>query len=310
MKSWFACASIVGVLLLAACERKASGQPQAPAGKPPPLEVNVVRVEPRDLPWTPVHLAQTAASREVEIRARVQGLLVERTFTEGSFVHQGDVLYRIDPRTFEAAKLAAQALLSQAKLSLEQATRTVARKQQLVGTESIARRELEDALTAQALANAQIQTAEAQLAQAELELEFAVVTAPMDGRIGKVTREQGTLVDAGANSLLATMWRIDPLYVSFRISERELLQSRQALQNGELQASDGNGDGKGELRVALELIDHTPYPHEGVINYRSAQVDPATGTAEARAEVPNPGETLLPGQFVRARVLGLTRRNV
>jgi membrane fusion protein (multidrug efflux system) len=104
------------------------------------------------------------------------------------------------------------------------------------------------------------------------------------------------------------MWRLDPIYVSFRISERELLETRQALERGALEAE--GGAGKDDLRVALELIDESPFPQEGVINYRSARVDPATGTAEVRAEFPNPGEALLPGQFVRVRVLGLTRRDV
>lgn len=301
------CAAALLALVTAGCGDDASANHSAGnSAAPPPFEVNVVRVAVRDIPWSSVHLAQTGASREVEVRARVQGILVERAFTEGGFVHKGDVLYRIDARPFEAAKKSAEALLAQARLNVEQSDRTVARKQQLVVSEAVARRELDDALTAQALANAQVAAAQAQLDQAALNLEFTTVTAPLDGRVGKVVREQGTMVDTNLNSLLTTMWRLDPLYVSFRVSERELLEAKKARTSGEVQASDGKDD----LHVAIELIDGTQYPHEGLINYHSVQIDPATGTGEIRAELPNPDQALLPGQFVRARVLGLTRRNV
>jgi len=290
--------------LVPGCGEHASAN--AAAGlPPPPFEVTVVRVEPRDIPWTTVHLAQTAASRAVEVRARVQGILVERAFTEGAIVHQGDVLYRIDARPFEAAKQAAEAVLAQARANVEQAGRTVTRKEQLVATDAIARRELDDALTAQALANAQVANAQAQLDAASLNLEFTTVTAPLDGRIDKVVREQGTMVDTNLNSLLTTIWRIDPIYVSFRVSEREVLDAARARRSGEI-AAPGGDDG---LRVAVELIDGTQYPHEGAINFHSVQVDPATGTAEVRAELANPEEALVPGQFVRAHVVGLTRRD-
>ncbi len=308
LRSSLACATLLAVSFLCGCNDEAAADQAAAGGAPvmPPSEVNVVVVATRDIPWTTVHLAQTAASREVEVRARVQGVLVERTFSEGSLVRKGDVLYRIDARPFEAAKHAAEALLAQARLNVEQQDRVVLRKQQLVASEAVARRELDDALTAQALAKAQVAAAQAELDQAALNLEFTTVTAPMDGRIGKVVREQGTLVDSNLNSLLATMWRIDPLYVSFRLSERELLQASVARASGQVQASAGEA----ELRVEVELIDGTKYPHEGLINYRSVEIDPATGTGEVRAELPNPDEALKPGQFVRAHVLGLTRNDV
>ena len=299
----FAAPALV-LALIPGCGEHAAANAAAGA-PPPPFEVTVSRVEPHEIPWTTVHLAQTAASRGVEVRARVQGILVERAFAEGSMVHQGDVLYRIDARPFEAAKKAAEAVLAEAQANLEQAGRTVTRKQQLVATDAIARRELDDALTAQALANAQVANAQAQLDAAKLNLEFTTVTAPLDGRIDKVVREQGTMVDTNLNSLLTTIWRVDPIYVSFRVSERELLAAQQARNNGDVESRPGEG-----VRIAVDLIDGTRYPHEGTINFKSVQVDPATGTAEIRAEVPNPDDLLLPGQFVRVNPLGMTRRGV
>lgn len=283
-----------------ACNRPAA----APTFTPPPFEVHVERVEPRDIAWTPTYLAQTSASRAVELRARVQGVIVERTFTEGTRVRAGDVLLRIDPRPYQAALDAAAARVVEAEARVEESARAVARKRQLVESEAIARRELDDALTAQALADAQLARARAELAQAQLDLEFTTITAPFDGRIGKTLVEPGSMVDAGANSLLVELSRVDPIYVSFHVSEREILETEAALRAGELELT---GDLE-HLRVAIELVDRTPYEHEGVINFRSVEIDPATGTAEVRAEVPNPDERLLPGQFVRARGLGWTRK--
>lgn len=301
----FASAVALLIPLVSGCDQHAAASTAAGNQTPPPFEVTVIRVKPHDIPWSTTYLAQTDASREVEIRSRVQGIVVERAFTEGSFVHTGDVLYRIDPRPFEAAKKSAEAALAQTRANVEQADRTVTRKQQLVASEAVARRELDDAVTAQALANAQLAAAQAELDQAALSLEFTTVTAPLDGRVGKVVRDQGTMVDTNLNSLLTTIWRVDPLYVSFRVSERELLTAQQARANGEVESRPNEG-----VRIAVDLIDGTRYPHEGVINFHSVQVDPSTGTAEIRADLPNPEEMLLPGQFVRVRALGMTRRDV
>ncbi len=290
----------VGLLLSPGCDEPAA----AKQAEPPPFEVSVVTAEPRDIPWAPAHLAQTSASREVEVRSRVEGIVVERTFVEGARVEAGQVLFRIDPRTFEAAVLEARARRTEARARIEEAERTVTRKQSLVESESVARRELDDAVTGRELAAAQLAMAEAQLAQAELDLEYTQVTAPLAGRVGKVIRETGSLVDSSANSLLTTVWQIDPIYASFRLSERERLEWQSALESGALAVPVSEE----ELRVAIELIDGTPYKVEGRINFRAVQIDPSTGTAEVRAEFANPEEQLLPGQFVRARVLGVVRR--
>jgi membrane fusion protein (multidrug efflux system) len=290
----------VALSLAPGCDEPAA----AKQAEPPPFEVSVVTVQPRDLPWSPVHLAQTSASREVEVRSRIEGIVVDRTFVEGARVEAGQVLFHIDPRTFEAAVQEARARNVEAKARIDETERTVARKQALVDTQSVARRELDDAITARELAKAQLAIVEAQLAQAELDLEYTTVKAPLAGRIGKVIRETGSLVDSSANSLLTTVWQLDPIYASFRISEREHLAWQKALEAGAI-AVPGSED---DLRVALELIDGSPFPGEGRINFRSVQIDPSTGTAEVRAEFPNPDEKLLPGQFVRARVLGEVRR--
>lgn len=281
-------------------------KPQAaPTTTAAPFEVDVQRVEARDLEWTPSHLAQTAASRAVELRARVQGVVTERTFDEGSRVKAGDLLFRIDPRPYQAALDAATARVAEAKAHVDETDRAVARKRQLVESDAIARKELDDALTDQALMAAQLAGSEAALAQARLDLEYTCVTAPFDGRIGKTFREQGSMVDAGANSLLVELSRLDPMYVSFHVSERDILETEAALKRGDL-ALETDVE---HLRVAIELVDGTRYEHDGTINFRSVSIDPTTGTAEVRAAVPNTEERLLPGQFVRVRWLGWTRKN-
>lgn len=282
------------------CEKPAA----APAFTPPPFEVNVATIDAVDRPWTPTYLAQTAASRAVELRARVQGVIVERAFQEGRLVKTGDVLFRIDPRPYQAAFDAAKARVAEAEARLEETQRAVARKRQLFESEAIPKKELDDAVTDEALASAQLSTRRAELARAELDLEFTTVTAPFDGKIGKALVEPGSMVDTNMNSLLVELSRVDPLYVSFHVSEREILETEAALASGEL-ALEGDIE---HLRVAIELVDGTAYEHEGLVNFRSVEVDPATGTAEVRAEVPNPDERLRPGQFVRVRGLGWTRK--
>lgn len=282
------------------CEKPAA----APAPAPPPFEVNVQRIESRDLEWTPSYLAQTSASRAVELRARVQGVIIERLFTEGRQVREGDVLLRIDPRPYQATLDAAKARVEEARARIAETDRAVLRKRQLVESEAVARKELDDALTAQSLAAAQLARTEAELSQAALNLEYTTITAPFSGRIGKTFVEPGSMVDSGSNSLLVELSRVDPLYVSFHVSEREILETQAALESGALALVDDIE----HLRIAIELIDGKPYAHEGTINFRSVDIDPATGTAEVRAVVPNPDELLKPGQFVRARGLGWTRK--
>jgi membrane fusion protein, multidrug efflux system len=280
-------------------------KPQAaPTATLPPFEVTAQRVEARDLEWAPSHLAQTAASRAVEIRARVQGVVTERTFSEGSRVKAGDLLFRIDPRPYQASLDAATARVAEARARVDESDRAVARKRQLVESEAIARRELDDALTDQALMAAQLARSEAELAEARLDLEYTCVTAPFDGRIGKAFREPGSMVDANTNSLLVELSRVDPIYVSFHVSERDILETETALKRGDL-ALDTDVE---HLRLAIELVDGTRYEHDGTINFRSVSIDPKTGTAEVRAEFPNPEERLLPGQFVRVKWLGWTRK--
>ncbi|MBI5434025.1 MAG: efflux RND transporter periplasmic adaptor subunit [Planctomycetes bacterium] len=282
------------------CEKPAA----APAPAPPPFEVNVQRIESRDLEWTPSYLAQTSASRAVELRARVQGVIIERLFTEGRQVREGDVLLRIDPRPYQATLDAAKARVEEARARIAETDRAVLRKRQLVESEAVARKELDDALTAQSLAAAQLARTEAELSQAALNLEYTTITAPFSGRIGKTFVEPGSMVDSGSNSLLVELSRVDPLYVSFHVSEREILETQAALESGALALVDDIE----HLRIAIELIDGKPYAHEGTINFRSVDIDPATGTAEVRAVVPNPDELLKPGQFVRARGRGWTRK--
>jgi len=291
--------ALVLALGLAGCDESAA----SPQATPPPPEASCLTLEAHDLPWAPMRLAQTAASREVEVRARVAGMILERAFVEGAHVQEGDVLFRIDARPFEAALQAAEARVAEAVARVEEAERGVARKQQLVASQSVAQRELDDALTARALALAQRSLAEAELTQAKLDLEYTTVRAPLAGRVGKAVLEAGNMVDSFRNPIMTVIAALDPIYVSYRISERERVAWQQALSSGKLSMPAGEPS----LRVAIELIDGTPYPHEGTLNFHGVEIDPATGTAEIRAELPNPDELLLPGQFVRARLLGVVR---
>lgn len=299
--------AIVAVALAAAVYLTGEGHAPAPgdssaAARAMPVKVRTL--EARDVPIVTQFLAQTEPSEMVPIRARVSGFLLERGFEDGDVVEQGQVLFRIDPEPFEVALRRAEAGLEAAEAQLLRAEQQVKRFEELAKVQQAAANELEQAQEARRIAAASVKTQRAQIEQAKLDLEYATVRSPITGVIGARLQDVGSYVGPAADALLATVRKVDPLYVRYSVSEQDLLRWQRMGEEGLI--SDVSAE---TLIVEIVLPDGGVFPHRGRIDYVDVAVDPSTGTAVVRALVPNPDRSLRPGQFVHARIKGLSRLN-
>ncbi len=289
--------AVSGLLLFSGCKREQSARPA-----PPPAEVEVYVAKATSVPLTFEYIGQTEASQEVDVRARVQGVVWEQGFSEGTSVTAGQFLYRIDPRPFEADLQVADARSYQAKVAVQAAQRDLNRTRSLTESASIAREELDDATSLYETSMASLRLADAQLLKARLELSFTTVTAPVGGRIGLALKRVGDLVDTGENSLLCRITTQDPMYVNFSISEKDMLEYRNNLKAGRIEAPQTE-----DFIVEIGLLDKSTYPERGRINFSDVTIDPRTGTGTHRAAFPNPEGLLQPGQYVEVRIIGANR---
>ncbi len=287
--------------------QKADHAPQAVQNQSPQaaaMPVRVVTLEPRTVPLQPVFLGQTEAFQTVEIRSRVRGFLESKHFEEGGRVLAGQTLFRIDPRSFQATLEEAQAKLSSAEAQLARARQKVKRYTELLRSDAATEDEVEEWLTEERLAVANIELAKAGITKARLDLGYTTVKSPIDGLVGMARKEVGSFVDDSSNGLLAVVEKIDPIYVRYTVSEQDILQARRLAESGRTtQPATKN------MRLRLTLADGTPYHHEGEITYTDPQIDPATGSSVVRGTFPNPEGRLKPGQFVHVRVRGIDRLN-
>lgn len=282
--------------LLAACGKK-----DAAPSAPPPPKVAVVTVAPARITLTTELPGRTEASRIAEVRARTAGIVLKRVFKEGGEVKAGEVLFRIDPASFQALFDSAQAAVSKAEANLAQAELKVKRYKPLLAAQAVSQQEYDDAVTAQKQAAADLATSKASRTNAGLTLGYATVTAPISGRISRALVTEGALVGQGEATPMATVQQLDPIYVTVTQSSAELLKLRRALAEGKLKSA-GGGNSKTEARVSLVTEDGQTYPHAGKLLFADVSVDQTTGSVSMRAEFPNPDRTLLPGMYVRARL--------
>lgn len=290
--------------LLAALVAGCSGNAQeAPQGFPPP-PVAVMDVVPQPAPVVREYVGRTMGSREVEIHARVTGVIEERRYQEGAAVKAGDPLFLIDPEPFRVQVLSAEANLARARAQLDQAEREQARLEPLAAADAVSQKEIDDARSAVDLAAASVKQMDAALRQARIELGYTQVVAPIDAVTGIAEKFEGALVTAGGDSRLTSLVQTDPMDVHFSISENEWIRQQQDLANGSLSTP-----GQGELEVHIALADGTVLERVGRINFTAARIDEATGTYGLRARFPNPDGLLKTGQFVRVIVEGATRPN-
>jgi membrane fusion protein (multidrug efflux system) len=288
---------IAAALLLSACSGDKAAQPAAAA--PQAMPVTVIEVAPTQAPLVVEAVAQAEGAREVEVRARVSGILEKWLFREGEPVKAGQMLFRIERAPFEIALAQAKARLAEAQAVEEQTAREAQRLTGLVDEKAISQKEFDDARSASAVARAAVKSAEAAVREAELNLSYTQVSAPVAGVTGRAHRSEGSLVNTGSDSLLTTIAQINPIWVRFSLSDNDLAA-----------VPGGRAAVRSFREVELQLPDGSILPQRGRINFSASRIDPALGTLEMRAEFANADAVVLPGQFVRARVIAGERDNV
>jgi membrane fusion protein (multidrug efflux system) len=281
---------LLASLPLAGCSK------QGPSAPPPP-EVKVIEVEQQPVPNYVELPGRVQAVRTAEVRARVDGIVQRRMYSEGSDVPAGKELFLIDPSELRAKLNAAEAALARAEATASNAAQDVARYEGLVAEEAISKQEYDAALARLRTAQADVAQQRAQVEAARLSLSYTLVTTPIAGRAGRAQVTEGALVSASAGTLMTTVEQLDPIYVLFGQSSSALLEVRREIAQGKLKVPE-----RGRGRVHLELEDGSPYEPVGHLDFFDLSISETTGTAALRAEFPNPARTLLPGQFVRAQI--------
>lgn len=287
-------------LLLASC---GGGQKQP---VPPPPPVDVVKVTAGNVPNIIELPGRIEAVRTAEVRARVDGIVERRLYKEGSDVAAGTPLFLIDPRDKQAQLVQAQASLARATAAQANARSIVNRYEPLVNRKAVSAQEYDAALSDARQAEASVADARAALARAQLELGYTTVRAPIAGRVGKAQVTEGALVSAGSATLLTQINQLSPVYATFTQASVKLLDLQQQAQDGALQVPDLS-----RIEVRLILENGREYSAGGYLDFADQTVDPSTGSQMIRARFPNPDRQLLPGQFVRGRiVLGMVRGGI
>lgn len=279
-------------LLLAACSKSAP-----PAAAPPPPEVRIVTVSTQPIANVIELPGRLQAVRTSEVRARVDGIVQRRIYTEGTDVRAGQPLFAIDPQPMRAQLSAAQASLARAEATAANAQQDVTRYRGLVAQQALSQQEYDAAVARLRTAQADVAQNRAQISAARLNLGYTTVTAPISGRAGRAEVTEGALVSGGAATLLTRIEQLDPIYANFSQSSSEVLALR-----GRLASGGSRSAGVSRVPVRLVLEDGTTYRMPGHLDFLDLSIDERTGTAALRAQFPNPQRTLLPGQFVRARV--------
>jgi membrane fusion protein (multidrug efflux system) len=284
-------------LFTALCAFLLSGCGKPPPPAPAPIEVKVMAVIQRDTQLTKDFVGEVRGSQEVDLRARVSGVVMKKHFLDGALVREGQVLFSIDPREYKAQLANAEAQLAAAQANLSRANQDVERYKPLVAENAISRQVYDNAVAAAGQAAAQVDATRAGIAEANLGVEYATVRAPLTGRIGAAQVFEGSLVTAGTTPL-ATLSTDDPAWVTFSISEADYLTVLKRFGDREPPPDDA------ARRVRLFLSDGSEYSEGGMVNFEDRSLDPKTGTYALRATFPNHQHALRPGLFARIRASG------
>jgi len=287
--------ALVGLAIaVAACGGKA-----APQMAPP--NVTIITTAPKDIPASIELVGQGAASKFIEVRSQLNGVIIDRPYREGSDVEAGTVLFRLDPTIYEATYRSSKAAAENARARLDNAQRTLKRLVPLLAEGAVSQKDVDDATTELQQSQAAYAEAQANADRAEKDFNDTNVRAEIPGRAGRAVLPLGARV-TGPADVLTDLQQIDPIYVYFSPSDLDLLRFRRETVAGTLVFP------KGKVQVEVRLSDGTPLPSKGQLDFADLSLDTRTGTQQYRAEFRNPGHILLPGQFVRVRILGVTRR--
>jgi membrane fusion protein, multidrug efflux system len=296
-------AALRGLVFLLPATLLACGKP--PQGPPPrgPSNVTVMTIAPHEVPVSYEFVAQTQSPRAVNIQARVSGFLDRRVYTEGSVVKADQVLFLMDKKPFQAQLDQAKAALQQQQAGMENAQANLTRTKPLVEQDALSPKDLDDATGQYRQAAAAVEQAKQQVVQAQLNLSYCTITSPVDGVSSFAQQADGTYIST-SNSLLTTVSVLSPMWVNFSISENQFQNYQDAIKKGLVKVP-ANGD----YEVEVVLVDGSVFPYKGHITFQQPDYDTKTGTFLVRAAVDNPQGVLRPNQFVRARIIGITRPN-
>jgi membrane fusion protein, multidrug efflux system len=290
---------------IAACgESRSEGGPGGPPGfGGPPPQVSVVAVQPQVLPVSFEYTGQTQGSREVEVRARVTGILLTRNYTEGAAVRAGESLFTIDPVPFQTALARAEADRGAAQARFDNAQRLLARLKPLAEVGMVSKRDYDDALSAEQVAVADLRAADARVNEAKLNLGYTRVVAPVSGVAGGAAKSEGSLV-SGPEVLLTTIVQTNPVKAVFGVPDAEHARIQADIRTGRLRLPPSG------FGVEVAAADGTLLARGGKLQFSEPLVNSATGTVRSQAELPNGDYAIKPGQFVRVRLIGATRPDV
>ncbi|WP_229514423.1 efflux RND transporter periplasmic adaptor subunit [Paraburkholderia terrae] len=290
--------ALLALASLTACKKAPTEPPR------PTVEVTVVTVRQQETPVDFEFTAQTQSSREVEIRARVDGFLERRMYTEGALVKEGQVLFVMDKKPFEAALQSAKGALAQQQARLLVTKQNLARVIPLAAQNALSKKDLDDATGNEKQAEAAVIAAQGEVRTAELNLSYCTIRSPLLGLSSFARVQDGSYVTPNQSGLLTYVYQLDPMWVNFSISENELLRYRDQVAKGLLRFPPNN-----QFDVTVIEADGSVYPQQGRIDFTNPAFSQETGTFLVRATFANPKGTLKPGQFVRAKVSGAVRPN-
>ena len=290
------CLEVTG---LVGCREEATSTPA-----PPLPMVQIVTVDLQAVPDEPEFIGQSEASRPVEIRSQVTGIIKERFYREGRAVKKGERLYQIDPVPFRAALHNAKALVEQAEARLVQAKKQLERVKPLLAEQAVSQRDVDDAIADMDANERALAAAKANVIRAQFDMDNTLIVAPIDGLVERTRVYEGRLVSAQTD-LLTIIHRVDPMYVNVNVPELFILKRIKDSAERRVQGADVD-----QLRGVLTFMDGAKYPHEGRLDLQEVGLSTTTGTRVFRVVFPNPEGALLPGQFVKVRLLGAVRTNV
>jgi len=289
--------------LVSACDLIEAEEQQVAPPPMPPANVATLKVEAIDVDVEYEYVGQVSASREVEIRARVTGIIEKRLYTEGSSVKAGSLLFQLEPSFYEVQLAQVEAELSSAKAELKRAEREYRRLKGLTSKSLVTQNEIDNSESVRELASAGVKLAQARVKSANINLGYTQITAPIDGIAGRALKVEGGLAEAASNSLLTTLAQTDPVYVNFGVSESEQLGIRRDLRDSMLVIpSEG-------FNVVLFSSNGDDLLHRGKLEFQDYKIDSRTGNFSMRATVGNTDGLLAPGQFVKVKLLGAVRTN-
>ena len=280
------------------------GEPEEAPKAPPVIPATVITIEPQDTPVAFEFVGQAESSRQVEIRARVDGFLEKQTYQDGALVQAKQVLFILDKKPLQATLQQAQGELALHQARYTTAKANLKRIRPLAEQDAVSKKDLDDAVGRESEAEAAVLSAEGVVREAELKLSYATIFTPVTGLASKAVKQEGSYIPTGQESLLTYVAQLDPIWVNFSVSENTLLSGRQQESAGQLILPK-------EEKFVVEVVfaDGSTHPQKGHVNFAEPNVDPETGTLLIRAEFANPESQMRPGQFVRVRLHGASRPN-